>query len=127
MADTGLLILRLAVGIVMIVHGVYKFQNKLLLDDKWRIGCGLPQGSVALTGILQVICGLALAVGVYSRFVALILLAVMVVATYVSINKHRESFLSGPQGKGWDINFLLMGALVALIFLGDGNWSLVGW
>lgn len=127
MADIGLLILRLAVGIVMTIHGVYKFQNKALFDEKWRVGYGLPRGSVVLTGTLQVLGGLAIAGGVYSRVAALMLLPVMLVATYVSIGKHHESFLSGPQGKGWDVNLLLMGALVALIFLGDGKWSLAGW
>jgi len=82
---------------------------------------------VLLTGIVQVVCGLAIIGGVLSRVAALILLAVMLVATYVSIGKHHEPFLSTPEGKGWDINFLLMGSLVALIFLGDGKWSLVGW
>jgi uncharacterized membrane protein YphA (DoxX/SURF4 family) len=51
----------------------------------------------------------------------------MVVATWVSIWKHREPFLSTPEGKGWDVNFLLIGALIALIFLGSGEWSLIGW
>jgi uncharacterized membrane protein YphA (DoxX/SURF4 family) len=51
----------------------------------------------------------------------------MLVATYISIWKHGEPFLSTPEGKGWDVNLLLVGALVALIFTGDGAWALVGW
>jgi len=54
-------------------------------------------------------------------------LLVMLVATYISIAKHHEPFLSTPDGKGWDINLLLMGSLIALIFLGDGKWALAGW
>ena len=30
-------------------------------------------------------------------------------------------------GKGWDVNFLLIGALLALVLLGSGAWSLYGW
>lgn len=127
MADVGLLILRIAVGIVMVLHGVLKFRRKAVLDRKWLEGYGLPQGSVLLTGILQVAGGLAITVGVYGRLAALVLVPVMLVATWVSICKHREPFLSGPDTKGWDINFLLTGALVALVLLGDGKWSLAEW
>lgn len=127
MADAAILILRVVLGVVMILHGAYKFQNKSLFDRKWRDDYGFPGGSVLLSGIVQVAGGLALIGGVFSRLAALILLLVMLVASYVSIAKHREPFLSTPDGKGWDVNFLLIGALVALIFLGDGKWALAGW
>ena len=111
----------------MVLHGAYKFQNKSLFDQKWREDYGFPSGSVLLAGILQVACGLAIIGGVFSRVAALILLLIMLVATYVCIGKHHEPFLSTPDGKGWDINFLLMGSLVALILLGGGKWSLTAW
>ena len=127
MADVAILILRVVLGIVMILHGAYKFQNKNLFDQKWQDDYGFPKGSVLLSGIVQVACGLAIIAGAFSRFAALILLLVMLVATYISIAKHHEPFLSTPDGKGWDINFLLIGSLIALIFLGDGKWALAGW
>lgn len=127
MDDVAILILRVVLGVVMTLHGVYKFQQKRLFDKKWLEDYGLPQGSVLLSGILQVAGGLALIGGVYSRLAALILFLVMMLATYISIGKHHEPFLSSPDGKGWDINFLLMGSLLALIFLGDGKWALAGW
>lgn len=127
MADTGILVLRVALGIVMILHGVDKFQRTSVLEKKWREDWGFPRGAVLLTGFLQVAGGLAMVAGVFSRVAALILLLVMVVATYVSIRKVGEPFLSTARGKGWDINFLLMGSLFALILLGDGKWSLAGW
>jgi uncharacterized membrane protein YphA (DoxX/SURF4 family) len=126
LVDVGVLILRLSLGIALIPHGVYKFQKKQLFDKKWREEYGLPVGSVLLTGIVQVVGGLAIILGVYSSLAALIQVLVMVVATWVSIWKHREPFLSTPEGKGWDVNFLLIGALIALIFLGSGEWSLIG-
>lgn len=127
MVDVGVLILRVTLGIVLIPHGVYKFQKKQFFDKKWREEYGLPVGSVLLTGIVQVVGGLAIILGVYSSLAALIQVLVMVVATWVSIWKHREPFLSTPEGKGWDVNLLLIGALIALVFLGSGEWSLIGW
>ena len=127
MADVAILILRVVLGIVMILHGLCKFQRKSFFDKKWREDYGFPRGSVLLTGILQMACGLAIVGGVFSRLAALILLPVMLVATYISIENHHEPFLSTVEGKGWDFNLLLTGSLIALILLGDGKWSLAGW
>ena len=128
MTDVGILILRISVGIVMAAHGLPKiFWKRELFNKKWKKEYGFPLGSVLVTGIVQVVGGLAIIVGVYTKFFALILALNMVVATYVSIWKHHESFLSTPEGKGWDVNFLLVAALIALIFLDSGAWSLVAW
>lgn len=126
MVDLAILILRLFLGIVMIPHGMHKLQKLGVLNKEWREKYGFPVGAVALAGIVQILTGLAMVFGIYSRFAAMIQALVMVVATYVSIWKNREPFLSLPAGKGWDFNFLLMGAITALILLGDGNWALLG-
>lgn len=128
MLDFGILALRVATGVVMIAHALPKlFWKRKLYNGKWRKEYGFPLGSVLLTGILQLAGGIALLLGVYTRLAALVLIFNMLVATYISIRKHGESFLSTPEGKGWDVNFLLLGALIALMFLGGGAWSLVGW
>ena len=128
MVDIGILILRVAVGIVMVAHGLPKlFWKRRLFDKKWRQEYGFPQGSVLLTGIVQVAGGLAIIAGWLTQFAALVLVVNLLVATYISIWNHREPFLTTPEGKGWDINFLLIGALIALIFLGPGEWSVAGW
>ncbi len=128
MLDLGVLTLRIVVGVVMIAHALPKlFWKRELFNQKWLNEYGLPLGSVVLTGVVQLTGGLLICLGVYTRLAALVLVLNMLVATYISIWKHGESFLSTPEGKGWDVNFLLVGALVALIFLGGGAWSLVGW
>ncbi|HSF82782.1 MAG TPA: DoxX family protein [Anaerolineales bacterium] len=127
MVDLGILILRIAVAVTLIPHGIYKFQKKQFFDVKWREEYGLPLGSVPLTGTVQIVGGLAFIFGVYNGINALLQIVVMLVATWVSIWKHREPFLSTPQGKGWDVNLLLIGALIALVLVGDGRWSLIGW
>lgn len=126
-ADVAILILRVAVGIIMFAHGLHKFQAWEKLNRIWREEYGLPPGSVGLAGVLQIAGGLALILGVFTRYVAPILVVVMLVATWVSIWKHREPFRSTPDGKGWDVNFLLIVALLSLTLTGDGMWSLVEW
>ncbi len=119
--DGAILILRFTIGGVMIPHGVYKFRKRHALDKKWREEYGLPIGSVLLTSVIQIVGGLAVMVGVYGRYAASVLALNMLVATYISIWKNREPFLSTPAGKGWDINLLLIGVMVALIFFDGGN------
>lgn len=127
MVEVGILILRISVGIVMFAHGLPKiFWKREVFNKKWKEEYGFPLGSVLLTGIVQVVGGLAIIVGIYTQLSSLVLALNMLVATYVSIRKHGEPFLSTPEGKGWDVNFLLVAALIALIFLGGGAWSLVG-
>jgi len=126
MTDLAILLLRLFLGIVMIPHGVHKLQTLDEVNEKWREEYGFPVGTVALVAILQIVTGLAVVLGIYTRYAALIQILIMVVATYVSIWKNREPFLSLPTGKGWDINFLLLGAFVVLTLLGGGNLVLLG-
>ena len=68
---------------------------------------------------------MAIILGIYTQLSSLVLALNMLVATYVSIWNHGEPFLSTPEGKGWDVNFLLVGALIALVFLGGGAWSII--
>jgi len=115
MGKVCIMILRVAVGIVMVAHGLPKIiWMRKVFNKKWKEEYGFPLGSVLLTGIIQVVGGLAICVGVYTRLFSIILTLNMLVATYISIWNHRESFLSTPEGKGWDVNFLLVGALIVL-------------
>ncbi|HLC02577.1 MAG TPA: DoxX family protein [Anaerolineales bacterium] len=127
MNDLATLILRIAVGIILFAHGLHKFQKWEELNRIWRYDYGLPPGSVGLAGVVQIVGGVTITLGVLSPYVAPIQVFVMLVATWVAIWKHREPFRSTPHGKGWDVNFLLIVALLALILLGDGEWSLVQW
>jgi len=123
--DLGILILRIVVGIVMAAHGVPKLLWKReFYNKKWKKEYGFPLGSVVATGIVQIVGGLLIIVGLFTFWSALVITINLLVATYISIWNHKEPFLSTPEGKGWDLNFLLHLALIALMFFGDGKWSL---
>jgi len=125
MFDLAAFLLRLSLGLVMIPHGIYKFQNRPYLDKKWKEEYGFPVGSVVFNGVIQILGGLALILGVYSRYAGAILVINMLVAFYICIWYHHEPYLSTPKGKGWDFNVLLIIALIVQILLGDGAWSLL--
>jgi putative oxidoreductase len=125
MLDLGILMLRVATGIILIAHGIYKFRKMEFLNKKWHEHYGFPPPSVPVVGFLQIVGGVLLIVGLFTVWNSLLQLVIMLVATYISIWNHREPFLSTPDAKGWDFNFLLLVVLVVLILLGDGEWSLV--
>jgi len=126
MVDLAILILRLVVGIIVIPHGAHKFHGLDEVNRKWHEDYGFPIGTVVFVAVVQIVTGLAVLLGIYTRYAAFIQILIMVVASYVSICKNREPFLSLPSGKGWDINFLLLGAFITLTLLGGGKWALLG-
>jgi putative oxidoreductase len=127
MVEVGILVLRIAVGIVMVAHGLPKiFWKREVFNKKWKKEYGFPLRSVLLTGFIQVAGGLAIITGIFTQLFSLILAMNMLVATYISIWNHGEPFLSTPEGKGWDVNLLLVGALITLIFLGGSDWPFIG-
>lgn len=126
MDELAILLLRLLVGISLLPHALMKFKRKQEFDQKWVVKYGLPRGSVLLTAVVQLVGSLLLIVGIFTRYLSAILVINMLVATYISINKSHEPFISSPEGKGWDINFMIVGVLIVLIIVGNGEWSLAG-
>ena len=125
MEDLAIFILRVSIGMIMLAHAVYKIRRKAFFDKKWKEEYGYPKGSVLLNIVVQLVGAIALFLGIYSRYVSIVLTVNMLFAWYICIFNHREPFLSSPDGKGWDINLLLVATLVALILLGDGSWSIL--
>jgi uncharacterized membrane protein YphA (DoxX/SURF4 family) len=61
--------------------------------------------------------------GVATRVLALGLAIDMVVAL-ATVRIGKAPFTSGPQGGGWDLEFLLLAILVAIVFTGAGRLAL---
>jgi len=124
--DLATLILRLSLGVIMISHGIPKIKKREVLGKKWNDHYGVPKATIWLTGILQIVGGLALLVGLFTSLTSLILVLDMLAALFVCVfnSHHREPFNSVTPVKGWDVNLLLVGALFAVMLLGGGKWSL---
>jgi len=125
--DVALLVLRVSLGVIMVSHGIPKIKKREILGKKWNEHYGVPKLTVPLTGILQIVGGLALLVGLFTSLTSLILGLDMVAATYICVWNHREPFNSVSPEKGWDVNLLLVASLLVLVLLGGGAWSLDSW
>lgn len=120
------LVLRVALGVIMVSHGIPKIKKREVLGKKWNEHYGVPKVTIVLTGILQIVGGLALILGLFTSLTALVLCLDMAAALYVCVFNphHREPFNSVTPEKGWDVNLLLVASLIAVIVLTGGGWSL---
>jgi len=69
----GLLILRLTLGLVFFSHGYPKLAHSGAGMQEFFIQHGLPGYFVFVSGVLEVFCGILLALGLFTRGAALLL------------------------------------------------------
>lgn len=119
--DTALLVLRLVVAAVFLYAG----------SAKWPFWATPPEGmSVVMVNVLLLLSvveplgGVALVLGVLTRWAAAGLGIIMVGAIfYVRLTMHVGLFTT-PQGTGLDYNLLILAGCIVLVAFGAGGWSL---
>ena len=131
--DEGLLILRLVVGLTMAAHGSQKLFG-------WFGGGGLagtgaffgslgyraPATFALLAGLTEFLGGLALAAGFLVPLAAMGIAVVMLNA--IESVKFQGGFFAG--NGGYEFEFVLLSAAIALATTGPGRFSLdraIGW
>lgn len=122
-ADLAAFILRVSTGIYFLVHGLTKlFVFTPAGTAGYFQSLGLPGAMGYLTMVLEIAGGLALIAGIATRYVALVMAAVLLGAAWFGHAANGFSF-SNPGG-GWEYPVLWAVTMVALSLLGDGAPSL---
>ncbi len=120
----GMLMLRLALGVVMFLAGWMKlvdFGPANFGKALATMGVPLPELFGYAVTLLEVVGGAFVVIGLLSRPVAVLLIIDMVVAIVLVTSK--VGFLS-PTGKsGAEINVLLIEGFLAILFAGAGSIS----
>ncbi|MFQ7901726.1 DoxX family protein [Stutzerimonas degradans] len=123
--DIGKLVLRLALGVLMLLHGMSKLINGVDGIVGMVTGFGLPAAIAYGVYLGEVIGPLLVIVGLYTRVGALLIAGNMLFALLLA---HRaELFTLAPTG-GWALELqgmFLFGAVAALL-LGAGRFSVGG-
>jgi putative oxidoreductase len=122
--DVGKLLLRLAVGGVLLFHGVFKLQHGVA----WIAG---PLGEFGLPGFLaygtyvgEVVAPVLIVLGAWTRPAALVVAFDLFMAIVLVLRP--RVFTVNEMGGAWGIEveaLFLLGAL-ALVFLGAGRYRL---
>lgn len=121
--DLALLIVRIAIGLTIFVHGYNKFTGggKIAGTAGWFESIGMVPGKMhayfAAGGEVGV--GIFLAAGFLTSFASLGLVGLMSVAGFVA---HRKSGFLITKG-GWEYTFVLAAIAVGIAMLGPGDWS----
>lgn len=118
--DIGLLALRLAVGFVFLYHGLKK-------RGMWKMQASpqMPAGMLNMMRLLSIaepLGGIAMIVGFLTPFAAAGFIIIMLGAIYHKIKNWKVSFFAQDK-TGWEFDFVLLAASIALLLLGPGSFS----
>jgi putative oxidoreductase len=124
--DAGLLVLRLALGLTIAVHGFNKFfgGGRLPGTAAWFEGIGMRPGFVnaALAAATEVVAGLGVAAGLMTPLSAAGVIALMIVA--ITVTHRKNGFFIFHPGQGWEYCAFLAAAALSIATIGAGDWSL---
>jgi putative oxidoreductase len=123
----SILLIRLAVGLIFFTQGILKFTDPHMGVLRFtRIGFPHPHFTALFVGTFEVVCGLLVLLGLFTRVAAFPLL--IVITTAIATTKIPELFRAG-QGFWYMVSdartdFAMFCALIFLISAGAGAWSL---
>ena len=111
-------ILRIVSGLLFLEHGTQKF---LGFPDGPMAGMGRAFNSMpAWAGVIELVCGLLLVLGLFTRAAAFLASGTMAVA-YFYAHAPQNFF---PVNNGGDAAILYCFLFLYLVFAGPGPWSL---
>jgi putative oxidoreductase len=120
--DYGALLLRLALGTMFVAHALLKyFVFTLPGTVAFFESLGLPGFFAHLTIVAELVGGVLLILGVYARAVALVLVPVLLGATWAHIG--NGWLFTAPNG-GWEYPAFLTVAAIVQALIGDGAFAL---
>lgn len=122
MRNTALAILRVVVGLVFMVHGWNKFMVGFdaVSESFGKMGIPVPMPAAVTVAIVELLCGLALILGLYVRLTSLPLMVVMIVAIFVT--HLPNGFFVG--NSGYEYTLVLLTCLVVFALTGGGRPAL---
>ena len=123
-APWAALILRVALGILFLAHGLLKL---LVFKPAGAYGyfqsLGLPGALAYVTMAAELTGAAALILGIVPRYVALLLIP-LILGTIVIVHGKNGWMFSNKDG-GWEFPAFWALALFAQFLLGDGAWALL--
>lgn len=125
-SDLASLLLRLALGVMIVLHGLNKMKSKSSLSGtgQWFASIGMrhPQKQAVLAAVTETLSGSLLLLGFVTPLACAALISTMIVAIVVS---HRNSgFFIFNEGQGWEYCAFISITALALAAAGSGKYSL---
>lgn len=115
--DLAFFVLRLAVALIFFAHGPSAVKN----PQKVAQSANVSAHAVMTVGLIETICATALILGVFPQGAAFILGIIMLGTIYLKTQKMNVSF---TEPGGWELDFLLLAALLAIVFANPTAYTL---
>ena len=115
--EIGTLILRVVLGLTFFIHGLVKFQGGIENTVGWFSSIGLPGFLAYGVALLELLGGIALVVGLFSRVVSG-LFALTMVGAIVKV-KLAGGFLGNGQMAGYELDLALLAMAVFIAISGS--------
>lgn len=122
----SILLVRLAVGLIFFTQGILKYTDPNMGVVRFtRIGFSHPYFTAHFVGTFEIVCGLLVLLGLWTRLAAFPLL--IVISTAIATTKIPELFRAN-QGFWYMVSdartdFAMLCCLLFLIVSGGGAWS----
>lgn len=121
-APYAALILRVALGVLALAHGLLKI---FVFTPAGTVGffesLGLPGALAYLTIAVELVGGVALIAGVFTRYVAISMVPILIGSMVFA---HASAgWLFSNEGGGWEYPAFWVVALVVQALLGDGAYA----
>jgi uncharacterized membrane protein YphA (DoxX/SURF4 family) len=123
----SILLIRLAVGLIFLTQGILKYIDSNMGVARFtRIGFPHPYFTAHFVGSFEIVCGIFVLLGLWTRVTAVPLF--IVISTAIATTKVPELFRAG-QGFWYMVtdaraDFAMFCSLLFLILSGAGAWSL---
>lgn len=122
-APYAILVLRISLGLLFLAHGCLKvFTFTLPGTAQFFESVGLPGWMATPVAISEIVGGLLLVSGIYTRWVALGLFPILLVATFKAHGANGWLFTN--QGGGWEFPAFFAVACLVQFLLGDGAYAI---
>ncbi len=121
--ELSALISRITLGVVMIAHSFYLKLIVLTLPGtaEFFTSIGLPAALAYVVFTLEALGGIALIIGFQARMVSLLLIPVLMGATWAHAG---NGWLFTNTGGGWEYPLVLVAMAITQIFSGNGAYAI---
>ncbi|OOC08990.1 MULTISPECIES: DoxX family protein [Thioalkalivibrio] len=120
--DTGKLVLRLALGVMILLHGVDKILGGISGIESMVVGAGLPAFVAWGVYIGEVLAPILVILGLYARIGA-VLIAINMVFAIALAHAHELTDLTAHGGWVLELQGMFLFAAAALALTGPGHYS----
>ncbi|NGM83197.1 DoxX family protein [Paenibacillus sp. 7124] len=115
-------LMRVVLGILFLAHGISKLQMGLGNVAGWFGSIGLPEFLAYVVAAIELIGGILLILGLFTRYVSVVLIIVLVGAVFTA--KLSAGLLGNGQAAGYELDIAYILIALYLAVAGTTEWSL---